>query len=421
MKSVNFKLVINKKTIFIFFLLLPVLKPTSGALSALFGESTADLIYSCLRLYNYIVIAIASFLFVKKKAWRKKWSTLIISLLSIVLVTSSIKMGNISYNYLYEVFGNIMMIFLLGNIYSGRKIYYYVEAVYYYITVLMALNSASILLYYPNGMYSSGTNTNYYLFGLDNVGFMYTLSGFFMGQLYYALKEKKPPLKVYILYALISSVYLYVGAGTGTIIIFACVVMSIFYHMDLLRKVNIRLTMLICLIAYIFIVVFQSLGIFEWILGFIGKSVTFNGRTYIWTAMFKALPEHLWTGFGISTEITSYYLSRYGMGLNWLEGIGHLHNIVLEILFRGGIVGLILFVIFWISIKKNMTRYDYSRLASLLCVQMILQWLTCMFEYRIDTYTFWLVPMCMCEISSMVLFDEDNVIMRKNKIIEEVP
>lgn len=406
MKVVKTKLAVNKKTLFIFFLLLPVLKPTFGALSALFGESTADLMYSCLRLYNYVVVTITLFLFVRKKAWRKSWSTLIVFLLSFVLTASSIKMGNTSYNYFYEVFGNIMIIFLLGNIYSYKNIYYYIEAAYYYLTILMLLNSASILLYYPEGMYASGTNTNYYLFGLDNVGFMYTLAGFFMGQLYHVLKEKNPSIKFYIIYALISSVYIYVGTGTGTVVIFACVVLSILYHMDLLRKVNIRLTILICVIAYISIVVFQSLGIFEWLLRFIDKSVTFNGRTYIWAAMFRALPEHLWTGFGISTEITGDYLSKYGMGLNWLEGIGHLHNIVLEFLFRGGIVGLLLFVLFWISVQKNMERYDHSRIASLLCVQMILQWLTCMFEYRIDTYTFWLVPMCMCEISSMVLLDE---------------
>lgn len=406
MRVAKTKLAVNKKTIIIFFLLLPILKPTSGALSALFGEYTADLMYSCLRLYNYVVVAVTIFLFVRKKAWRKNWSTLIVFLLSLVLIVSSVKMENISYNYLYEVFGNIIIIFLLGNIYAGKNIYYYIEAVYYYLTILMILNSVSILLYYPEGMYASGANTNYYLFGLDNVGFMYTLTGFFMGQLYHVLKEGKPSIKFYIIYALISSVYIYVGTGTGTVVILACVGLCILYHMDLLRKVNIRLTILACIIAYIFIVVFQSLGIFEWILGFIDKSANFNGRTYIWAAMFRALPEHLWTGFGISTEITGNYLSRYGMGLKWLEGIGHLHNIVLEFLFRGGIIGLILFVLFWVSVQKKMEKYDHTPIASLLCVQMILQWITCMFEYRIDTYTFWLVPMCMCEINSIVLFDE---------------
>lgn len=400
---------ISRKTLFLCFLLFPVLKPAPDGLSVLFGPVLAGFLYRGLRLYNYITITITIYLFITKGIRRRAGAgTFLIILLSMVLVISSMKMGNVSYKYLYEVVGNILMIFFLGNLYSREKIYYYIEAAYYYLTFLMIMNSASIYLFYPGGMYSAGTNTDYYLFGLDNVGFMYTLAGFFLGQLYHMLKERKPVIRFYLVYLIIGSAYLYVRAGTGTIIVLACAITSVLYHKNLLRRIDMRIAGSICAVVYIAIVVFQSVGVFGWVLALIDKSTTFTGRTYIWEAMFRALPEHLWTGFGISTEVTGKYLMKYGMGRNWLKGIGHLHNVVLEILFRGGLSGLILFLLFWILLLKRMQKYADHQIANLLCIQMILQWLTCMFEFRMYIYTFWFVPMCMYEIESLVMRFEDG-------------
>ena len=48
-----------------------------------------------------------------------------------------------------------------------------------------------------------------------------------------------------------------------------------------------------------------------------------------------------------------------------------------------------------------MEKYNQYLVYRVLCTQLILSLLTCMFEYRIDTYTFWLVPICIYNIENL--------------------
>lgn len=391
---------INCNVLKIFLLLFPIIKPTGAALEALFGGSLSGYIYLGLRIWNYISIACVVLMFIQRPK-KKNISGIILTILfSCVLSISSIIMGEINLLYLYEVFGTIIMLFMLANIYSGDCIVHYIKAAYLYITVIMFLNSICIYKYYPYGLYHSGLNFNYYLFGLDNVGFMYAIVGCFLGILYYIVEEKKISLKFVVVYTFILGAYLYVRAGTATMIILMLILLMILYKMNLLKVLDYRKTMLVCIIAYFMIVIFQTLGVFEWVLSLIKKSTGFNGRTYIWNAMFSAWPAHKWFGFGISTEITQRYLGQNGPA--WLGEIGHLHNIILEFLFKGGIIACTFFGMLWAFVYKNMMKYKEHPIAILLCIETLLVWFTCMFEFRFDTYTFWFIPICLYSMKDLI-------------------
>ena len=79
----------------------------------------------------------------------------------------------------------------------------------------------------------------------------------------------------------------------------------------------------------------------------IGKDVTMNGRTIIWAAAVPEIMRDFIWGHGLLSSVDFIAL----MGFNpWEIYFGHCHNMVLEILFRGGLIGFLLFSAFIASV-----------------------------------------------------------------------
>ena len=89
-------------------------------------------------------------------------------------------------------------------------------------------------------------------------------------------------------------------------------------------------------------------------------------------------------------------------GSVYISNIGHVHNVLLEFYFRGGLVGVLAFLLILIGPIRRMQRYSSSRIAQLVSLLFLLLWVTCMFEFRLNTYTFWLVPICVWHIGNLV-------------------
>lgn len=391
----------------LFFIVFPILKPTTEAMSVLLGNSVARLLYQLLEMWNFISIGIVVILFIYKfrnGVSKKKIMSCTLLMLALCVSLSISTFSSNEYNIvnMVRIFGNMSLLFLLANIYDGDKFKYYLTAIYAYLTFVMFLNAVTIYVYYPDAMYTPvANNSNYYLFGLDNIGFIYSLHGFFLGMIRNLISKHKLTLRFIITYAFIFGAYIYAQCGTATVILAAVVVVLMLYSNRLFNLVDYKRTLVVCLLLYFAIVVIQNLGSATGILKLIGKSETFNGRLFIWAAMLVVWPMHPIMGFGITATVTQRYLASAGPA--WLSEIGHLHNIVLEFLFKGGIVGLALFLLIWVGCYKIMQKNRGHLLAKILCVQLLLSWLTCMFEYRLDTYTFWLVPITMYFLDTLIM------------------
>lgn len=94
------------------------------------------------------------------------------------------------------------------------------------------------------------------------------------------------------------------------------------------------------------IAILQSnfIGVFDGLLQFLGKDMTFSARTYIWEQAIQLIPRKVLLGHGTS----DFYV-------NILGGVEHpAHNEVLNLLFRGGVAALICFlIILFILIRRN--------------------------------------------------------------------
>ena len=135
---------------------------------------------------------------------------------------------------------------------------------------------------------------------------------------------------------------------------------------------RIALTAVIATVALNFAIVFFNFqNKFSWLIeGILGKSLTLTGRVSIWHSVLSKMQGHYLFGHGVGSGIPFIY--EFG------EPITYEHNQLLNVLFSGGIIGLvflfiILFLTFWSITSDEPSPYTSVVAAFLLamCVQMI--------------------------------------------------
>lgn len=392
---------IKKSVLIIVLLLFPIIKPVEEGLEIFVGAGLAKGYIRLLSIWDYLSMGVCFLWFLINLKTRKlkiAQYMKIIFLISVVFVTATLREFGYEWTYICRMLGNLLLIAALANIYSGRKFQYFLKGCYIYLTFISLLNAISVYIYSPNGLYAA----NYYLFGLDNMGFIIALHSFFAGMICDLVENGKIRERTIGIYIFVFLAYIYCKSGTAIAICIATLVVLMFYRSQWMAFITYKKVLVILFAAFVSITLIRNIGLWEMVSGLLGKGNTFNGRTIIWAAMFSVLPKHWIIGFGIMPAVTQYYIGLYPSG-GWLRGIGHMHNIVFEFLFKGGILGIILFVSLWIGCLKRMENNKKSLIYKVLCVQFLLSMMACMFEFRIDTYTFWILPICLYEIESLKL------------------
>ena len=409
LKKIQIPLSVSWTLLGIIFVLFPFVTPTSEGISVLFGVSIGSKIATLLKYYryfSYIIILVYFFLRLyknEKNNFLPGASAFIVFLLCSALLVSTLHSNTSELKNNLITISGILFLFLFSSCFPGNAFLIFIRAGYIWLTGTMLLNSCCMYIYYPNGMYQSGfmdTNKNYYLYGLDNVCFMYSLAGCSLG-LIYRFAKGRISTSLICSYAFIFGAYYYTKAGTAmaiiTILAFFVLILS-FYNLPI---INYTLTLIISCISFFSICLLNTLGVFNGALALIGKDATFTHRTEIWAAVFASIKNHLLFGFGLSDSVMHLEL---GMATRsaYMANIGHVHNVVLEFLFRGGLLAVAIFVLFLFYPIKSMSQNKTTKIAQLLCGLFLLLWLTCMFEFRLGTLTFWLLPICIYNIDTLV-------------------
>jgi O-antigen ligase len=107
---------------------------------------------------------------------------------------------------------------------------------------------------------------------------------------------------------------------------------------------------LIQLVALILIMFFQIQNIFQLILkSVLGKGDSIIGRIKLWEKVISYIRNSLIIGYGLETGV----VRELKTGMNWAS---HAHNLILEILYQGGLVYFILFVVLIDLCGKKMMK-----------------------------------------------------------------
>lgn len=403
-------LVYTNATLFALLVTMFIIKPAKEALTAILGNAIGGAIYYFLKIGNYCVLMLLLGWFLYSiVAKRRKVSmpTYCMLFYTIVLLYSTIRMGSYSLIYLFELLGSGIAFFILFDMMGDRKIIDCIRGIYYYLTAAMLLNSISIYICYPDGVYTiANGNSNYYLYALDNVGFLYEIAALSLGVVYHMCREHKIPLGTFIIHVVILGAYFYSRAATAMVVAFCAVLFILTYKilckLKLIKFFSFKTVVIASAITFFVVVILHSVSAFSWLFDLIGRDLSFSSRTSIWAAALNIWREHWLLGVGTSGSVINSYLHMGGLGAAWGTGIGHLHNIVLEVLFDGGVAALFFFIGIMICPYRKMQYANNHIIAKVLCVFFFLQWLSVTFDFRMGTYTFWLIPIMMYHVPSLV-------------------
>ena len=391
---------IKRKIIFILFLLFPMIKFDVQATNYYVGYFLSECIDNVFVIWDFISIGIIVGLYlleIKKKGLKFIESYVVISLILLIIFTYSTKM--ISSMSMYRIFrelSNMIAFLMLANLFHKEKSLYFIQAFYYNITFLMILNSLSIYLLEP--WYINETGSVYYLFGLDNATFLITLCGFCSGFIYHLTKYDRLHFSYLFIYLFISGAYFYTASATGMAISILCVFFLVTHRFKIYKLLSYKITCILLLGIFSFVVINTSFAShFSWLLSTLGKSSDFNGRVHLWQVAFEQLTQYKWLGYGVSSKTISDMFTAGG--LSWKAA--HMHNLILEYLIKGGVIGFLLFCSMWLIKIKKLEKIKNNIISTSIYVMLLISFLMYMFDYRIVDISFWIYLFLLSEIDSL--------------------
>lgn len=199
--------------------------------------------------------------------------------------------------------------------------------------------------------------------GYDNGFISYLLTAYFWALLYMFYKKKivRPCLLIIV----INYTLIYTWSATG---LFGIFVLDLLVVINFFVKLRLSLFkgFLIFLVSNFAIVFLRIQNIFSFIIvDILHKDISFTGRTTVWDSSIKKIPYKFLLGYGfMGQEKESQIL-----------GDVYCHNALLEILFRGGLIRLILFGLFIYIISKKTEAYLQQRLIQNLIFCISILWI----------------------------------------------
>lgn len=243
-----------------------------------------------------------------------------------------------------------------------------------YICFLAFLNSITMFIYYPTGMYTDiRLDSNYYFLELDNISFFTVYIGLIALIINSKIKYNKVSIPSYLFLFFQFLSYFYVDSTTAYILILLLIIFT--FILDKF-KVNFRINFNLCFLCVVLFMI--GISVFKvqnnyasFFQSYLNKDITLTGRTRIWDRTIEYIKHKPLVGYGLESNIVM--ISKVGFN--------HIHNIFLELLYKGGIVTMLVYcTIIWI-IGSQLKKLNNSNLYNMLTLFFIIFLLICQFDY----------------------------------------
>lgn len=228
------------------------------------------------------------------------------------------------------------------------------------LSVFCIINAITVFLY-PQGLTNQGDENYIYFLGLENRFSFYYLPLVAFSGLYSYLKYGKVKLFVYIM-SLFNMLILIDKWAVGGMLGMIFMNMLLLFRKSLFsyKIFNSVVCFVIVIIANILLVFLRVQYLFEdFIVNDLGKDITLTGRTLLWDyGLLSFLYRPIW-GIG--------YQDLGSLPVEMLN-VGHMHNLFMNVLFYGGLGGMVLFLIIqfnWVKSLMNYRRYFEASILNL--------------------------------------------------------
>lgn len=332
-----------------FVLFIPFFKPQ-------YFSATGSILSVIYNYYLYVAIVIVLILYVGDLVSKREMPSPIMVLIvcySIVLVMSSLLKNGYWMNALKEGVAYIAL-FALSEMLLKQSIEMFISVVSPILNLLVILNFVSMLIW-PDGMYktvlvseSIWYSKYNWILGYDN-GFIFHFLPVLMLSFIKNVCIKKTIFSKISLLLMIGVCVLPIvirqqAASIVGMAIFLGLIILVF--MECMPKmITPRIYWGVYIAIFLCIVVFRLQDLFAVLIeDVLGKNLTFTGRTYIWDLSLEALMQSPIFGYGIEDIfITVERIS-----------VDSPHNLFLWILYRGGLVQFLIFILLIQLVIKNL-------------------------------------------------------------------
>lgn len=199
----------------------------------------------------------------------------------------------------------------------------------------------------------------------------------------------------FILIALIWITMLTLWSATGIVGLVCC------FALIMLLKSNIMRELLNSFLLYFFLGIFNLFvflvglhnQIFESILAYLGKDATLSGRTIMWKQAFSLIKSRILLGYGPS-EAHGYVF--------WHGKYFYTHNMILEIMIRGGIFSIIIYMLMILYVGFVLYKYRTKRVTTVIMAGIIANFVTLVTEAYIYAVPVFVVYMLAININQIL-------------------
>lgn len=232
-----------------------------------------------------------------------------------------------------------------------------IRSIFAVLSILAIINFISLLLF-PDGLYVTGaTNqaSENWVLGFKNkhIVFFFPL---ILSTLYLCALDGVKVDKVIVLLIVGLSIAI---AGSGTAI--ACLAVAFIFVLASFTKgkhspFNARTYFLVSLALFVAVVILRLQDHFSFIIvDVLGKDLTFTNRTSLWDEALRHISEHPFVGAGYWEATRKHLLFNS-------QSIVSAHNYLLELMFTGGIISLLLFLGINFLLASRLRQYNSQRI-----------------------------------------------------------
>ena len=199
----------------------------------------------------------------------------------------------------------------------------------------------------------------------------------------------------FILIVLIWMTMLILWSATGIVGLVCC------FALIMLLKSNIMRELLNSFVLYFFLGIFNLFvflvglhnQIFESLLAYLGKDATLSGRTVMWKQAFSLIKSRILLGYGPS-EAHGYVF--------WHGKYFYTHNMILEIMIRGGIFSIIIYMLMILYVGFVLYKYRTKRVTTVIMAGIIANFVTLVTEAYIYAVPVFVVYMLAININQIL-------------------
>ena len=363
---------INTKDLFNFILIFFLLKP-SGL------DNYSDVLNNVLNAFRLLSLIFINFNFLLKiKKVSFTLPIIVLGIIEVITIISCFINGISPYNAIIYWHG-ILSLMLLAEI-NKDDLKRFCKILLYVLMLYTILNFLAILLFY---ILEKPVNEKIiFLLGAKNMPILYIFPCLVLLMINTLNNNIIKKARFYYLFLIICLISILVThSATSTVAISLLVLYAIFYNNKLvnkiLDKISIKMVFSIMILFFILIVIFGIQKYFSsFIVGILGKDLTFTGRTQIWEKAISLIKERPLLGFGWNYDLTNMYNTIF-----WQKYFDatNAHNFILNIGYKSGIIASISYLVYLYRCSNVLNKHR-SNITNVLKISFVIFMILTTFE-----------------------------------------